>query len=152
MSTRTRVPALGAEGWFTVDAAEPALLGQRCTTCGTYAFPKADYGCPNPACAGLEFSEVPLSRRGTVWSYTDARYPPPAPFVIPTDEHVPFCIAAVALAEEGLVVMGQMVAGVTVDDLQVGQPVELVVDVLFSDDDTDHLIWKWKPIDDGGDD
>ena len=25
--------------------------------------------------------------------------------------------------------------------------VELVVDVLFSDDDTDHLIWKWKPVD-----
>jgi len=39
------------------------------------------------------------------------------------------------------------VAGVSVDDLTVGQEVELVVDVLFSDDDTDHLIWKWKPVD-----
>lgn len=146
MSIRTRVPALGAEGWFTVDGDEPALLGQQCTTCGTYAFPKADFGCPNPACVGLEFTEVPLSRRGTVWSYTDARYQPPAPYVVPTDEHVPFAIAAVELAEEGLVVMGQMVAGVTVDDLTVGQEVQLVVDVLFSDDDTDHLIWKWKPV------
>ncbi|NLD76390.1 MAG: benzoylsuccinyl-CoA thiolase [Acidimicrobiales bacterium] len=146
MSTRTRVPALGAEGWFTVDADEPALLGQKCTSCGTYAFPKADYGCPNPGCTGTEFSEVPLSRRGTVWSYTDARYQPPAPYVVPTDEHVPFAIAAVHLADEGLVVMGQMVAGVTVDDLSVGTEVELVVDVLFSDDDTDHLIWKWRPV------
>jgi uncharacterized OB-fold protein len=150
MSTRTRVPALGAEGWFTYDDEEPRLLGQRCTTCGTYAFPKADYGCPNPACAGVEFAEVPLSRRGTIWSYTDARYQPPAPYVVPGDEHEPFCIAAVSLAEEGLVVMGQVVPGVTVDDLTVGQEVELVVDVLFSDDDTDHLIWKWKPVDDGG--
>ena len=47
---------------------------------------------------------------------------------------------------EGLVVMGQVVAGVTVDDLRVGQEMELVVDVLFSDDETDHLIWKWKPV------
>ena len=87
-----------------------------------------------------------LSRFGTVWSYTDACYQPPSPYVTPGDEHVPFCIAAVELAAEGLVIMGQVVAGVTVDDLQVGQRMELVVDVLFSDDETDHLIWKWKPV------
>src|SRR5690606_10221490 len=109
--------------------------------------PKADFGCPNPACTGLDFDEAPLSRRGAIWSYTDARYQPPAPYVVPGDEHVPFAIAAVHLAEEGLTVMGQVVAGVTVDDLNVGQEVELVVDVLFSDEDTDHLIWKWKPVD-----
>ena len=149
MTTRTRVPALGAEGWFTPDAAEPTLLGQRCPTCGTYAFPKAEWGCPNPACAGTELDEVPLSRRGTVWSYTDARYQPPAPYVVPGDEHVPFAIAAVHLAAEGLVVMGQVVPGVGVDDLHVGDEVELVVDVLFSDDEHDHLIWKWKPVDTG---
>ena len=146
MTTRTRVPALGAEGWFTPDSDAPTLLGQQCTTCGTYAFPKADHGCPNPACLGTEFDEVPLSRFGTVWSYTDARYQPPPPYVVPTDEHVPFCIAAVHLPAEQLVVMGQVVAGVTVDQLSVGQEMELVVDVLFSDDDTDHLIWKWKPV------
>jgi len=42
MTTRTRVPALGAEGWFTPDADEPTLLGRRCAACGTYAFPQAD--------------------------------------------------------------------------------------------------------------
>ena len=150
MTTRTRVPALGAEGWFTPDADQPTLLGQRCTTCGTYAFPKADYGCPNPACVGTDFEEVPLSRRGTVWSYTDARYQPPPPYVVPTDEHEPFAIAAVELAEEGLVIMGQLTAGVTVDDLRVGQAVELVVDVLFATETdegtTEHLVWKWQPV------
>ena len=149
MTTRTRAAALGAEGWFTPDDPEPALLGMRCTTCGTYVFPKADHGCPNPACLGAEFDEVRLSRFGTVWSYTDARYQPPPPYVVPTDEHVPFCIAAVELADEGLVIMGQVVAGVSVDDLSVGQRMELVVDVLFSDDETDHLIWKWKPVTEG---
>ena len=146
MATRTRVPALGAEGWFTPDADAPTLIGQRCTACGTYVFPRANLGCPNPACTSVDLEEVPLSRRGTIWSYTDARYQPPPPYVVPTDEHVPFAIAAVELATEGIVVMGQVVAGVSVHDLTVGQEVELVVDVLFSDDDTDHLIWKWKPI------
>lgn len=150
MTTKTRAAALGAEGWFTPDDPEPALLGIRCTTCGTYVFPKADHGCPNPACLGTEFDEVRLSRVGKLWSYTDAQYQPPAPFVLPGDEHEPFCIAAVELVEEGLVIMGTVVAGVTVDDLRVGQPMELVVDVLYSDDETDHLIWKWKPVSEEG--
>lgn len=146
MTTRTRVPALGAEGWFTPDQDEPTLIGQRCTTCGTYAFPQAAFGCPNPACSGTEMTETPLSRRGTVWSYTDARYQPPPPFVLPGEDHEPFCIAAVALEAEGMVVLGQVVAGVSVGDLSVGQEMELVVDVLFSDEEHDHLIWKWKPV------
>ena len=58
MTTTTRVPALGAEGWFTTDPDRPALLGLRCTTCGTYVFPRADHGCPNPACAGTDLDEV----------------------------------------------------------------------------------------------
>lgn len=142
---RARVPALGAEGWFTTDD-EPALVGQRCTTCGTYVFPRAGLACPNPACDGSEFDDALLARRGTIWSYTDARYQPPPHYVVPTNQHEPFCIAAVHLAEEGLVVLGSVVPGVTVDDLSVGQEVELVVDVLFSDEDTDHLVWKWAPI------
>ncbi len=149
MTTRTRTPALGAEGWFTTEP-EPALLGQRCCTCGTYAFPKADLGCPNPVCTGTEFDDVSLSRRGTVWSYTDARYQPPAPYVVPGADHEPFAIAAVHLADEGITVMGQVVAGVGVEDLTVGQEMELVIDVLFSDDETDHLVWKWKPVDPAG--
>ncbi len=88
---------------------------------------------------------MPLSRRGKVWSYTDARYTPPAPYVA-ADPYVPFCIAAVELAEEKMVVMGQVVPEVTVDDLAVGTEVELVVDVLYEDDDHEYLVWKWRPV------
>jgi hypothetical protein len=42
--------------------------------------------------------------------------------------------------------MGQVVGGVTVDDLKVGDEVELVVDTLYSEGDTDYLVWKWQPI------
>ena len=140
---KIRVPAV--EGWFTTDADQPALLGQHCPDCGTYLFPKTDLGCPNPACSGTGLEEVELSRRGTVWSCTDARYQPPPPYVVPGAEHEPFAIAAVELAREGLVVMGQVVPGVGVDQLPVGTEVELVVDTLYEDDDHEHLVWKWAP-------
>jgi uncharacterized OB-fold protein len=141
-------PALGAEGWFTTDGG-PALLGSRCIACGTVAFPKATTFCPNPACAGTEFAEHRLASTGTVWSYTDARYQPPPPYVPTSDPYEPFAIAAVELdpdgAAAGIVVLGQMTAGTAVTDLHVGTRVELVVEPLFDD----QMIWKWKVVGDG---
>jgi uncharacterized OB-fold protein len=141
-STKTRVPAV--EGWFTLED-PPALLGSRCDTCGTFAFPKETSFCRNPECAGTSFAEVPLSRRGKVWSFTDARYQPPPPYVA-ADPYEPFAIAAVELADEKMVVMGQVVSGVGVDDLRIGADVELVVDTLYEDDENEYLVWKWAPI------
>jgi hypothetical protein len=42
--------------------------------------------------------------------------------------------------------MGQVVDGVTVDDLRVGDEVELVIDTLYTEDDNDFLVWKWRPV------
>jgi uncharacterized protein len=138
-----RVPAI--EGWFTTDD-QPALLGNRCTSCATVFFPKASFFCPNPACAGEEFEETKLSRVGRVWSFTDAQYQPPPPYVPRGDTYTPFAIAAVELADEQMVVLGQVADGFTVDDLHIGQQVELVVEELFSSDKGEHVVWKWRPI------
>lgn len=142
MST-TAVPAV--DGWFTTDA-EPRLLGTRCTSCGTVFFPKASGFCRNPACRGREFDEVELSRVGKVWSYTDAQYQPPPPYVPPAAEHEPFAIAAVELADEQIVILGQVARGFGVADLRVGAEVELVVEPLYELDGVDQLIYRWRPI------
>jgi uncharacterized OB-fold protein len=139
---KARVPAI--EGWFTLDDASPALLGSKCTSCGTFAFPKETYLCRNPACRSMAFDEVELSRTGTVWSYTAAGYQPPKPYVS-ADPFVPFPIAAVELATEQMVVLGQVVADVDVEDLRVGVEVELVLDTLYEDDEHEYLVWKWRP-------
>ncbi|HWJ80729.1 MAG TPA: OB-fold domain-containing protein [Nocardioides sp.] len=131
------------EGWFTTGA-EPALLGSRCTTCGNVVFPPAAGFCRNPACAGDEHEQVPLSRRGRVWSYTDAQYQPPPPYV-PTDPFEPFALAAVELPE-GIVVLGQVAAGFGVDDLTVGAEVDLVVEPLYTDESGERTVWRWKPV------
>lgn len=146
MPAKTRRPAV--EGWFELDNDRPHLIGSRCTTCATPFFPRRSLACPDPACDGTEFEDTPLSRTGTVWSFTDNRYQPPPPYVSP-EPFEPYVIAAVELDEEKIVVLGQVVPGVTTADLRVGMPVELVVDTLFSDDDAEHVVWKWRPVTEG---
>jgi uncharacterized protein len=143
MTTKTRVPAI--DGWFTMDDGAPALLGSKCTSCGNIAFPKETYFCRNPHCRGKEFDETPLSRTGKIWSYTDAGYQPPEPYVA-ADPYVAFSICAVELAAEQMVVMGQVVPGVGIDDLHVGAEVELVLDTLYEDDEHEYMVWKWRPV------
>ena len=59
-----------------------------------------------------------------MWSYTENRYPPPAPYPAP-DPFEPFAIAAVELADEGIIVLGKVVEGTLAADLKVGMEMEL---------------------------
>lgn len=127
-------------GWFTLDPVRPQLLGTRCTACGTYYFPRQQLFCRNPDCAGETFEDVALSRTGTLWSYTNAAYPPPEPYVV-KEPYQPFGIAAVELERERMIVLGQLARGVDLARLCIGQRMELVLEPL----DDGKLIWKWKP-------
>jgi hypothetical protein len=138
-----RAPAI--EGWFTIDD-DPVLLGNRCTACGTVFFPKASFFCRNPDCDGTEFETAELSRRGRIWSFTDAQYQPPPPYIPRGEEYEPFALAAVELEAEQMVVLGQVASGFGVGDLSVGQQVELVVEDLYSDADHDYVVYKWRPV------
>ena len=140
---RARVPAV--DGWFRMDERDPCLLGTRCRSCGTTSFPRETAFCRNPACEGSEFETVELSRRGTLWSFTDNRYPPPAPYVAP-DPFEPYAIAAVELDAERMVVLGQVVRGVGTDRLRAGMEMELVLETLYSDEANDYVVWKWRPV------
>ncbi len=143
MSTATPM----IEGWFSTGEA-PALLGRRCRVCATTVFPPTVAWCPNPGCASDDLEEVALSRRGRIWSYTDARYQPPPPYVPTSDPYEPFAIAAVELAAERIVVLGQVAAGYGLDDLKVGGGAELVVEPLEVRDGVERLIWRWRPVTD----
>jgi uncharacterized OB-fold protein len=137
-------PAPVIDGWFSTGP-EPALIGRRCPKCGTYQFPPTGEWCPNPGCDSDRMVDTELSRRGRVWSYTDAQYQPPPPFVPPAEPFEPFAIAAVSLEPEGIVILGQVASGYGVGDLSVGAPVELVVEPI---DPSGALVWKWRPCDD----
>lgn len=136
------------EGWFTTGD-RPRLLATRCTTCADVVFPPipqdAASFCRSPTCAGEGTETVELSSRGRVWSYTDAQYQPPAPYVAETDPFEPFALAAVELPE-GLTVLGQVARGYGVDDLTVGDEVEVVVETLHTDETGERTIWRWRPV------
>jgi uncharacterized OB-fold protein len=141
MSDKPLAPAI--EGWHTMNA-RPHLIGTRCKGCGTYFFPKQTYYCKNPACESTDFEEVELSRTGQIWSYTNACYKPPAPFVA-KEPHEPYAIAAVQLEKEQMVVLGQVVSRLGVEDLKVGMPMELVLETLYETEEDTKVTWKWQP-------
>ena len=132
------------EGWFTTGDS-PRLIGTRCSQCGTYFFPKQDLYCRNPECKSTEFDEVELSPRGRIWSYTKHYYPPPEPY-ISGDTFEPYTIAAVELEKEKMVILGQVAKGYEPEDLTTGQEMEVVVETLYEQDDTEYTVWKWKPV------
>ncbi len=142
MSAKPHAPAI--DGWHTM-AAEPHLIGTRCEGCGTYFFPRQTHYCKNPNCDSTEFEDVELSRTGTLWSYTNACYKPPEPFVA-SDPFEPYAIAAVELDKEKMVVLGQVATGIGVEDLRVGMPMELVLEPLHETDEDIKVTWKWQPL------
>ena len=141
MSGKSRVAAL--EGWHTIDS-NPHLIGSQCEKCGTYFFPKQLSLCKNPNCVSTSFLEVPLSREGRIWSYTNACYQPPAPFVS-LEPFEPFAIAAVELDQEQLIVLGQIAKGIGVESLRVGMDVELIIEPLHETEKDIKMVWKWRP-------
>lgn len=147
MSTSKVEPAIA--GWHTMDAHRPQLIGSCCSHCGTYYFPKTISYCKNPSCDSEQFDEVTLSRTGTLWSYTNACYQPPEPYVS-ADPFEPYAIAAVELETEQMIILGQVSKGVAVEQLKVGQAMELVLETLHYDGDTAKLSWKWRPLGKGG--
>ena len=143
MSTaKERVPAI--EGWFTMDEANPKLIGTRCIACNAVYFPRETIACRNPNCTHREFEDVELSSRGKIWSFTNNHYQPPDPYR-GSEPFEPYAIAAVELEEEKMIILGQVSNDIPFEDLKEGLPMELALGPLYEDDDKTYLVWKWRP-------
>ena len=145
-ASKERVPAV--EGWFTMDDKNPELIGTHCTHCNTYYFPKETNFCRNPECTSSELVETRLSTQGKLWSFTNNCYAPPEPYM-KADPFVPYAIAAVELEKEKMVVLGQIVAGVQVEELKAGMTMKLKLDPLYQKENQELMVWKWEPVFEG---
>jgi uncharacterized OB-fold protein len=108
---------------FTTDGT--ALLGSRCADCAAHTFPR-QAGCPR--CTGTAMRDVPLSRTGTLWSFTIQGFRPKTPYSGDPDT---FGVGYVELPNQLIVE-----APLTEEDparLRIGMPMELTLVPLHDD-------------------
>ena len=135
---RNQIPVL--EGLFSGPAEEPHLLGGRCRGCDSHFFP-ARAVTHDPTCDRHDVEEIPLSRHGTLASYTVHRFQAPPPFRMEPFE--PYAIGAVELPERMLVI--GMLTGVDFESIAIGADAELVLGRLYTDEDgNDVMTYMWR--------
>ncbi len=111
----------------------PYLIGGKCGSCGEIFFPKQSI-CPR--CTGQEIVEVPLSRNGKLYTFTEVFQKPP-------DYHgpVPYFIGRVVLPE-GVFVLTQLEA--RKEDLRINLEMELLIGPIYRDETTGKELWCYK--------
>jgi len=129
-----------AAGLFAWPSPEPRLIGGRCRSCGAVAFPRPP-SCSR--CTADAIDEHLLSRTGTLWSWTVQRFEPKEPFIGP-EPFEPYGVGYLDLAGEVLVESRLTTADPA--ELEIGQPMELVV-VPFTtrDDGTTVVTFAFRP-------
>ncbi|MGW5076944.1 Zn-ribbon domain-containing OB-fold protein [Rhodococcus sp. NPDC004095] len=121
--------------WRHVDAAlfesadpDSALVGAKCTGCGTVTFP-VQASCPR--CSGSAMNTTTLPQVGTLWSYTVQSFAPKTPFRT-TEPFVPFGVGYVDLGE---VILESRLTVADADALTIGMPLRLTTIVNHIDED-----------------
>ena len=131
------------EGLFTVPLSpleQAKLAGSKCRACGEVSLGTVS-SCPN--CAGEDLEVIPLSRRGSLWTYTVIRHRPPGDYKGP-EPFAPFGEGLVELSE-GIRVKSPIDGDV--EKLKIGMELELVVYKLYEDEEGNNVIaFKFKPV------
>ena len=134
------------EGLLTGDLADTArirLLGTRCATCGATALGER---ATCPACSAPSVTHVPLSDRGTLWTYTVVRYRPPGDYRGP-EPFEPFGIGLVEVPE-GVRVMSPIRCAP--EALAIGMPLVFVPEVRTDPDGAEVVAFAFAPAANGG--
>lgn len=134
--TATRVPV--AEGLFRLDDdGTLTLTGGFSLASGRSHFPRLTT-CPYSGAGDVEAVDLP--RQGTLWLWTAVTAPPPG-YAGP----VPYGFGVVELSD-GLRVIGRLTEADPAA-LHEGQPMEVVPEVLGTDDDGNELVtWAFAPV------
>ncbi|MFC4540357.1 Zn-ribbon domain-containing OB-fold protein [Halosolutus amylolyticus] len=132
-----------AEGFMEDISANPYdanLMKSVCNDCGTGFFGTKDR-CEN--CASQDVEQGVLDRDGEIYTYTIQRYPPPEPYKLGSTDRDEWTPRPVAYGEfDGVRFLG-LVDGDR-QQLEVGAPIELVVEPGWETDDGDEvLIYKF---------
>jgi len=128
--------------WSTPSAGKaPQLIGSKCEVCGELFFPKKDKGyCIH--CQNRSLSDVTLSRKGTIASFSVVMQQPGGGFY---KGPVPFSYGCVDLPER--IRVQTIFSADDFSELEVGRAAELVIEKLCDDEEGNEVItFKFKPI------
>ena len=117
-------------GLFAGSLESPRLRGSRCGACGETTFP-AQRGCPSCTAQGCD--EVELSPRGTLYTWTIQRFPPPVPYAGDTENFVPYAVGYIELPE-GVRVESRLTES-DASRLAIGMQMELAIEPFAVDDE-----------------
>ncbi len=129
-------------GLFAGSLESPRLRGSRCGACGETTFP-AQQGCPSCTAQGCD--EVELSPRGTLYTWTIQRFPPPVPYAGDTESFVPFAVGYIELPE-GVRVESRLTES-DASRLSIGMEMELAIEPFAVDDEgRDIVTFAFAPV------
>lgn len=99
------------------EGSNPQLIGGR-NSDGKFIFPIPEGD------TGKQYEAVKLSRTGTLWSFTRQDFQPKTPYDGPED-FVPFLLGYIELP--GQVIVESHIVETTLEELELGMPMELVI-------------------------
>lgn len=113
------------------------LVGTHCRNCGEYLLGRRDV-CPN--CFSNNVEKVALSDRGKLTNFVVVRVNTPT-----WKGPVPYALGEVTLPEH-VVVLAQII-GIPIEDVKVGQEMELAVEKAIEDEEgNDIMAFRWRPV------
>lgn len=135
-----------ADGLFTWPGDAPQLIGSRCGVCGETTFPRAN-ACPR--CTSTDVAEHLLGTRGRLWTWTVQCFRPKPPFGLDADaDFEPYGVGYVEL--DGETRVETRLTGVDLEQIEIGMDLELVIEPLWRDGDTEVVTFAFAPVT-GGD-
>jgi uncharacterized OB-fold protein len=115
-------------------------MGSQCRDCSEISLGERQT-CSN--CGGGNLTEVPLSRRGKLWTYTVIRHKPPGDYKGP-DPFVPFGLGLVELPE-GIRVLSPIRCDL--ERMKVGMELEMEVHPLYTDENQNEVMaFRFGPV------
>ena len=127
------------EGMWVVRDDKVFLLGSICENCGEVYFPQKEINVCS-YCQHECIKTIELSREGEVYSFTEVFQPPAGGFY---KGSVPFIYGLVKLPD-GVIIPGHILADA--ETLKIGDKVEVVLDILFEDENGPITTYKFKKI------
>jgi uncharacterized protein len=109
------------------------LVGNKCPQCGAAFFPKAEF-CTQ--CLNKELEELPLSKRGTLYSYTITR--------VPVGRYpIPHAVGMITLPEKIRITVPLIISE---EDFKIGEEMEMEISTLWTEEDHDVIGYKFKAV------